>query len=129
MILEAIAGRLGIKLGKGVIIALGFAALLAIAGLSFWRGMAAIDSLVETARTSAIAERDAHWRAEIATSNAAVEAERHRQAEAALVADQATRAELEALQKQLIDLEARNAALPNGDRCGLDRGRVRLLNK
>ena len=129
MMLEAVAGRLGLKVGKGVALALALAALLATAGLAFWRGMARIDGLVETARASAIAERDAHWRAEIEHSNTLVEAERHRQAEAATVADQATRAEIDSLQKQLLELEARNAALPGGDRCGIDRDRIRLLNR
>lgn len=129
MMLEAVAGRLGIKVGKGVVISLALAALLAGAGLAFWRGMARIDGMVETARTSALAERDAHWRSEIEKSNASVEVELRRRAEASAEAQAKSAAELAQLQQTLIEMEAKNAALPNSDRCGLDRDRIRLLNR
>lgn len=129
MILETIAGRLGFKMGKGVAFALAFVALVAVACLAFWRGVVAIDGLERRARDAAIAERDAHWQAEIATSNAAAEAERRKLLEQAAAADRRAAAELADLQKQLNDLEARNAALPNGTDRGLGRDRVRLLNQ
>ena len=129
MILEAVAGRLGLKVGKGVVIALSLAALLATAALAFWRGMAAIDSMVETARTSAIAERDAHWRGEIERSNAEVQKVRADQLQASIDIQTRAAGEIDRLQTALKDLEIRNAALPGGDRCGIDRDRIRLLNK
>ena len=129
MMLEAIAGRLGIKVGKGVVIALALAALLATAGLAVWRGLAVINHMERRARDTAIAERDAHWKAEIAASNALVEVERRRSAEAALAAEQRAAAEIQTLQSKLVELEAANAALPNGAARGLGRDRVRLLNR
>lgn len=108
---------------------LSIAVLVAVGGFCFWRGMAHIGALVADARASAFAERDAHWRAEIAASNIQVEAERRRLADAAAAADQRAASEITALQKHLLELETRNAALPNGDGCGLGRDRVRLLNR
>ncbi|CAN5129145.1 hypothetical protein BH10PSE8_BH10PSE8_00910 [soil metagenome] len=103
-------------------------ALLALAGLGFWRGMVAIDAMELRAATTARAERDAHWRAEIATSNALVEKARADQAVAAMAADAAIREAQSRFQAELKDLEKRNAELPHGDRVGIGRDRVRLLN-
>jgi len=103
-------------------------ALLALAAFGFWRGMAAIDALEARAAASARSERDAHWRAEIAASNAAVANARAEQAVAALAAEAAIRAAETRLQTELNELETRNAALPDGDRRGIGRDRVRLLN-
>ena len=129
MIAEAVAGRLGLKVGKGIVIAVALATLLAIAGLAFWRGMAAIDSLVEEARVAAIAGRDAHWRSEIERSNAEVQKVRADQLQASIDIQMRAAGEIDRLQTALTDLEIRNAALPGGDRCGIDRDRIRLLNK
>ncbi len=103
-------------------------ALLALAGLGFWQGMATIDAMELRAATTARAERDAHWRAEIATSNALVEKARADQAVAAMAADAAVREAQSRFQTELKDLEKRNAELPHGDRVGIGRDRVRLLN-
>ncbi len=103
-------------------------ALLAASALGFWRGMAAIDALEARAAASARSERDAHWRAEIAASNAAVANARAEQAVAALAAEAAVRAAETRLQTELNELETRNAALPDGDSRGIGRDRVRLLN-
>lgn len=103
-------------------------ALLALAGLGFWRGMVAIDAMEARAAATAKAERDAHWRAQIATSNALVEKARADQAVAAMAADEKLRAAAAEFETQLKDLESRNAELPHGDRIGIGRDRVRLLN-
>lgn len=130
--LELVAARLGLKLSSRVfglaIIGMSMAVLVMLAGLGFQRGMAKISGMIDTARAAALAERDAHWRAEIAASNVVAEAERRRLVEAAAAADARAAGELAAVQKQLNELEIRNAALPDGDRCGLGRDRVRLLN-
>lgn len=102
--------------------------LLALAGLGFWQGMAAIDAMELRAATTARAERDAHWRAEIATSNALVEKARADQAIAAMAADAKLRDAAADFETKLKDLESRNAELPHGDRVGIGRDRVRLLN-
>lgn len=118
----------GVKTGGrllGLIIIAGF---LLGAGLAFWRGMAAIERMELAARTSAIAERNAYWKAEIATSNAAVERQRAEQAITAARASAEADAKITRLQAQLTELEKMNASLPNGGACGLDAGRVRLLD-
>lgn len=102
--------------------------LLALAGVGFWRGMVAIDAMEARAAAAATKARDAHWRAEIATSNALVEKARADQAEAAMRADATIREAESRHQTELKDLESRNAQLPDGDRRGIGRDRVRLLN-
>ncbi|MGO4735964.1 hypothetical protein AB4099_05435 [Bosea sp. 2KB_26] len=102
--------------------------LAALAGLGAWRAAAALERIVDQAAASARTERDAHWRAEIATANVAIERARAEQAFAAARSEVEIRATETRLETALKDLELRNAALPNGDRCGLGRDRVRLLN-
>lgn len=104
------------------------ALVLACAGISFWRGMAAIESMVETARTEAFAARDAHWKLEIEKSNAAVEKTIAENAIAAAEASSAAEQTISGLRAALTELETKNASLPDGGRCGLDAGRVRLLD-
>lgn len=103
-------------------------ALLALAGIGFWRGMVAIDAMELRAAETAKAERDAHWRAEISAANARAEAMRAAQALQAVEAEAAAGATVARLQTELNELEKRNASLPGGDACGLGRDRVRLLN-
>jgi hypothetical protein len=114
--------------GKPLAILFAGLALLALAAFGFWRGLAAIDALEARAAAEARAERDAHWRAEIAASNAAVAEARAAQAVAAMTAEAAIRAAEDRFETELKALETRNAELPNGDRVGLGRDRVRLLN-
>ncbi|HEV2556824.1 MAG TPA: hypothetical protein VGV17_23990 [Bosea sp. (in: a-proteobacteria)] len=114
--------------GKPLAVLFAGLALLALAAFGFWRGMAAIDALEARAAAAAKAERDAHWRAEIAASNAAVAEAKAAQAVAAMTAEAAIRAAEAQFQTELNELETRNAALPDGDRRGLGRDRVRLLN-
>ncbi|TCR65427.1 hypothetical protein [Bosea sp. BK604] len=101
---------------------------LVLAGLAFWAGMAALDRMESRAAEAARAERDAHWRAEIAASNAVAERERAEQLQQTAAAESRARAEISSLSDDLADLERRNATLPNADACGLDRDRVRLLD-
>lgn len=103
-------------------------ALLALAGLGFWRGVAAIERLQAQAAASARAERDAHWRAEIAAANAHAERARAVQAQAVAAIEARAAGDAARLQTELKEMEAANAALAGGDRCGLERDRVRLLD-
>ncbi|NTA10728.1 hypothetical protein [Agrobacterium tumefaciens] len=103
-------------------------ALLIFAGCySFNRGMEKLNGMFADIRQSAVAERDAYWMGEIEKSNAeqarkeaaqAAEAMRISAETAKIIADQRSR---------LLTLEKANAALPNGNSVGLDRGRVQLL--
>jgi elongation factor P--beta-lysine ligase len=108
-------------------LALTLAVLLAVAGVGAWRASASVARLVEQAGAQARAERDAHWRGEIEAANALVERARADQLAASLAAEARAQAEIDAARKSLADMEAANAALPNADRCGLGRDRVRLL--
>lgn len=116
-------------LSKPALYGLAAALLLALAGLGFWRGMAAIESAQQRAVTVAIEGRDSHWRAEIAKSNA--EAANARAAQAILVADAAAKqAHAEADAKAAYDeLEKKNAALPVNPECGLSAERGGLLDQ
>ncbi len=105
------------------------AALLGVAGLGAWRAVAGVQSMVAAAADTAKAERDAHWRAEIAAANAQAAQAEADQARAAMAADATMRAAETARENALKDLEMRNAALADGDRRCLGRGRVRLLNE
>lgn len=117
-------GVLSAKLsGRGFLIAI----VIGLGCLCFLRGIAHIDAMVEAARIEARAERDAHWRGEIARADAEAAAESARLAIKAAAADMAARGEIERLSAQLNDLEKINAALPGAGACGLDRERVRLL--
>lgn len=89
----------------------------------------AAERMVETARAEAIKGRDAHWRAEIEASNAAVERARADQIAASLAAQTRAQGEIDAARQTLKDMEAANAALPDRDRCALGRARVRLLTR
>lgn len=114
-------------LGLYALAAIGFASLLLANGVENRRLAQSIAGQVAEARAQAIVGRDAHWQAEIARSNAEAEAERRRRADDAMAVDAAARAEIARLEKSLVEMEARNAALPGGAACGLDRERVRLL--
>jgi hypothetical protein len=109
--------------GRAVLVAL----LVCLGGYWFMRGIGRIAAMVETARVEARAERDSHWRAEIAIANAIAEAERARLATQAAAADSAARDAIARLEGQLTQLETANVALPGARACGLDRERVRLL--
>jgi hypothetical protein len=127
--IAALLAKIGIGFASRWTSAFTIALMLACAALSFWRGMATIDSMLDDSRQAAIAMRDAHWRAEIAESNLVVERERAAAAQAAAETEARATNTITGLQKALADLETSNANLPNGDRCGLDAGRVRLLNR
>lgn len=117
----------GLKLSRGAIIGLVVAGLVAAGGFGFWRGVAAIERMVFAARAAAIAERDKHWEAQIATSNAAAEKARADQAIAAARASAEAESRITDLTKMLAEWEARNAATP--DAACLDAGDVDDLNR
>lgn len=116
-------------IGKAALIAFGVATLLAIGGVGAWRAVAGVQTMVEDAAAAAKAERDAHWRAEIAEANVKVARAEAEQARAAAYADQSIRAAESGRENALKELEMKNAALADGDRRGLGRPRVRLLNQ
>ena len=127
--LAALAGFAARPIGKAALIAFGLAALVAIGGLGAWRAAATIRGMVSEAAATAKAERDAHWRAEIAEANAKVAHAEAEQARAAMAAETSIKAAEKGREDALKDLETQNAALSDGDRRCLGRARVRLLNQ
>lgn len=131
--IAAILARMGFQaLGastKWIALAVLLSALNAAAGLGFWRGMALIDDMEARTRSTAISEVNAAWSAKIEKQNREI-ADRH----AAEIKEQAAAsarvaAENDVLKSTIDELEKRNAALPNGDRIGLDAARSGLLVK
>ncbi|SIQ24234.1 hypothetical protein SAMN05880590_102756 [Rhizobium sp. RU35A] len=105
------------------------AALVAAAGFSCWLTLRVIDGMIDDARASAIAERDAHWTAQIQKSNAEVQTRIAENLRQTMAVQNAARDEVAAAEARATQLETENAALPNAGACGLGRDRVRLLNK
>jgi len=104
------------------------AALLALAGLGFWRGLVEIGSLQDKAATVARDAQDAKWQAQIANANAAIAAARADQAMTAAKADAAARDAESRFEEQLKQLEKNDAALAGGADLVLRRDRVRVLD-
>lgn len=123
----ALAARLASPAARIGLVAIIVAALAAGAGFAFWRGMARIDGMVETARQEATKARDAYWTGEIAKANAIAEKARADQIAAAAAADREAADQIRRLEDQLDRLERENPGIPNADGCGLSGGRVRLL--
>lgn len=113
---------------KAIAAVFALAALLALAGLGFWRGLVAIERLQATAATRARQERDSHWQAEIAKANAAVATARADQVVASARADIAARDAESRFQDELKKLEKDDAALAGGADLVLRRDRVRVLD-
>jgi uncharacterized membrane protein len=109
------------------LIVLGLIALAAF-GVS-WATLSVVDRLVSDARASAVTERDAHWTAEIARSEAATQKLIAEKLKETMAAQEAARMHVASVEAQLAQLETDNAALPDDGACGLGRDRVRLLNK
>ncbi len=121
-----LAARFG--LARFVVAGLLTGALLALSALGMWGAVSGFRAIIADAVAVAVAGRDAAWKAQIAAANADAQFARAAQALAvsrveAQAAEQAAR-----LQTELNDLEKANAALAGGDRGGIGRDRVRLLN-
>lgn len=103
------------------------AALVFAGSYAFKRGTETLSGMIADARKSAIAERDAHWTAQIEKSNANQARREAAQALETMRINAETAKTIAAQRARLITLEKANAALPNGTAVGLDRGRVQLL--
>lgn len=88
-----------------------------------------VGTMIERAERAAIEARDAHWTAEIERANADANRRIAAQATAALAVETEANARIRAVEDELASLETANAALPDGDACGLRRDRVRLLTR
>jgi phytoene/squalene synthetase len=102
-------------------------ALLVCALIAFYAILGRLDTMIERAKLAAIESRDAHWTAEIERGNAEANRRIADQVKAALAIETEANARIRAVENELANLETANAALPDGDACGLGRDRVRLL--
>lgn len=122
---------LGFRLGRPVAAILALALVAGgVAGFVAWERRAATLALqraVAQAREDARAACEARWRADVERSNARAEREKAAQIEAAARRQAEADAAIGDLKRALDEMELKNAAVPDGDRCGLERGRVRLL--
>lgn len=116
-------------LSKPVAYGLAALALLALAGLGFWRGVDRIAEWQASIARAAAEARDAKWKAEIERSNALVAEARATQARAALALAEALAAERQRTADRLAELETANASLPGADAICLDADRVRALRR
>lgn len=104
------------------------AAVAFAAAALFALGVAKLDGMIDKARQEAIAARDAHWQGQITEANAKVATAAASLARLAMQRDAELAEADRKLKDQQDEMEARNAALPGADDCGLSRDRVRLLN-
>lgn len=116
-------------LSKAVTPLIVLAAMAVVALLLGWLALRTVDGMIDDARASAVSERNAHWEGEIAKSEGATQTLIAEKLKETMAAQDAARSEVAAYAAQLADMEAENAALPDGGACGLGRDRVRLLNR
>lgn len=102
------------------------ALLCGLGGLAYG-GLKQVNSMVETARTTAIAERNAFWSGQIDKANAIVAQTEAAKARETLRIESEATSRVRDAELQLAELEKQNAVLPDGNACGLGRERVRLL--
>lgn len=112
--------------GWAVQILIGFA-LLVVGLFMLLRLVEKIETMIERAEKAAIEKRDAYWTAEIERGNAEANRRIADQVKAALAIEIEANARIRAVENELANLETANAALPDGDACGLGRDRIRLL--
>lgn len=86
-----------------------------------------LDGMIDKATTAARAERDHYWRGEIDQANTALAKREAEQVREVLRIQAVTSALIQSASDDLEKRKKESAALPNGDACGLDRDRVRLL--
>lgn len=125
--IAALLARLGLSGLSGLARAYARPLIYLVASLAILASLWLVAGWYDRQITKAEAGRDAIWTAKIEAANREIA---QRQAErmlaaaqmSARLADETARAET--LQSEL---EKANAALPNGDDCGIDRNRARLL--
>lgn len=113
-----------LKATMPVLIGLGMLLLSALLAL---QAVKIAEDWLETYRTRIITGRDNHWKAEIAKSNLETARTQAAQLQTVIQLESEAQEKLKAVEDQKAELEKLNAALPNGNSCGLDSDRVKLL--
>ena len=109
--------------GKAIAVAI---LLLAAAALAYGAAKN-VNAMVSMARAAAIAERDAHWSAEIARSNTEYANRAAAQARAVIELQAKAGDEIAQIKREQLERKKDNEALPSGDACGISAPRSRLL--
>lgn len=117
-------GFLEKPLGSAIVII----GLIALIPLGVWGAAACLKSIINDRVAAAVAERDSHWTSEIAKSEAIAAQNIIEQMRASHAADLVATAEIARLKAENVELEKRNAELPDSDGSGIDIERTRLLN-
>ncbi len=115
-------------LAKPLGTALVIVGLISLACLGLWGAAASFVRVIEDQVSAAVAERDAHWTSEIAKAEAVAAQNIIEQMRASHAADLVATAEIARLKAENVELEKRNAILPDSDGSGIDIERTRLLN-
>lgn len=116
-------------LSKAVMPVLIAAGLFLFSALLVLQAVNGVTNWLETRRERIIAARDEYWKGEIARTNLELARTQAAQLQAALQLEADAQAKLKEADAQLVELEKRNAELPNGNACGLGRARGQLLPK
>lgn len=101
-------------------------AMLAAASIAL-SAIRTVDTFIDKVRSEKAQERDAYWTARIEKMNATAATAQAAQVRETMRIETSAAITIADLEQKMKDLETKNAALPNGDRCGLDHPRVRLL--
>lgn len=117
------------RLGSVGAVLLGAAALLLVAALLCWLATSQVRALVDNAVAVAKAERNAHWKGQIAEAERQAAEQVLAQVRQSQAIERQLRDASGDVQSQLTELEKQNAALLADDSCGIDHDRVRLLNR
>lgn len=86
-----------------------------------------VSGMVSQAHLDAIAERDAHWSAEIAKSNTEYANRAAAQARAVIAVQAKAGDEIAQIKREQLERKKDNEALPSSDACGISATRGRLL--
>ena len=114
---------------KWAITFIAVAALLCGAAFAVKEGISAVAGMVKDAGDTARDERDAHYAAEIAKSNAEVADMRAAQAEKVTAIDADAQDKIALAERQLVELRKDSDVLQDDGSCGLSLGRVQLLDR
>lgn len=101
-------------------------AMLATASIALFAVRTA-DDFIDKVRSEAKQERDSYWTGRIEKMNANAANAQAAQVRETMRIENNAATTIADLEQKMKVLETQNAALPYGDRCGLDHPRVRLL--
>ncbi len=121
--LAPIAARLSKAAGFLIVVCL----LLVAAAFLGWLSLRAVDAMVDDARTTTAAARDAYWQGKIEAANAYADRAASQQIREALQIQSVATDKVRTAEQELADLKVKNEQLPSRPDCGLSAERGRML--